>query len=172
MPIIQTPHLKPREVVRRSFMLDADGVVLGRLAALAAHLLRGKGKAAFSPHMDQGDSVVVVNAARIRLTGNKAIQKLDFRASGYRGGQVFTQYGKLLQEKPERAVELAVYGMLPKNRHRDRYMRRLKVFRDEAGRKQYPGAKAVDLKNPKLASGGPYVVPAEPPKAETAAAGS
>src|SRR5262245_40386876 len=116
MLITETPHLKPREVVRQWFVLDGDGIVLGRLAALAVNLLRGKGKSTSSPHMDGGDGVVVVNASKVRLTGNKLVQKIDFRASRYPGGQVYTNYGKLMAEKPERAVELAVYGMLPKNR--------------------------------------------------------
>jgi large subunit ribosomal protein L13 len=154
---IQTPHLKPNSVERRSFLIDGNGIVLGRLAALAAALLRGKGKSSYSPHMDSGDTVVVINAAKVVLTGKKLIQKIDFRASGYRGGQVYTQYGKLMQENPERAVRLAVYGMLPKNRLRDRFIKRLKVSRAEEGKIQYPGAQPVDMKNPKLKSGGPYV---------------
>jgi large subunit ribosomal protein L13 len=153
----QTPHLRPKEVDRRWFLLDADGVVLGRLASLAAQLLRGKGKASYSPHMDGGDGVIVVNAEKIRITGKKATQKLDFRASGYPGGQVFTHYEKLLKEKPERAVRLAVYGMLPKNRQRDRFMRRLKVFRGAESAKQYAGAAPIDMKNSKVRSGGPFV---------------
>jgi large subunit ribosomal protein L13 len=156
MPLTQTRHISPKEVERHWYLLDADGVVLGRLASLAAQLLRGKGKASFSPHMDQGDGVVVINAQKVRLTGNKLTQKIDFRASRYAGGQVYTQYGKLLAEKPERAVELAVYGMLPKNRLRDRFMRRLKVMRGPDA-KAYIGAQLVDLSQPKLKSGGPYV---------------
>jgi large subunit ribosomal protein L13 len=144
--------------VRRWHLIDADGMVLGRLAVLAAGLIRGKGKATFSPSVDQGDAVVVVNAGKVVITGRKDVQKTDFRASGYRGGQKFTQYGKLLQEKPERAVELAVSGMLPKNRLRSRFMRRLKVFRDESGLKQYPGAAALDVKNARLRRGGPAAV--------------
>src|SRR3989344_2397970 len=125
MSLTQTPHLKPNQVEHRWYMVDADGVALGRLAALTVHLLRGKGKATYSPHMDQGDCVVVLNARKILLTGKKATQKIDFRASRFPGGQVYTHYGKLLEEKPERVIELAVYGMLPKNRPRDRFMRRL-----------------------------------------------
>jgi large subunit ribosomal protein L13 len=153
----QTSFLKTREVTRRWFLVDADGVVLGRLANVAAQLLRGKGKVTFSGHMDQGDGVVVINAAKVRLTGKKAVQKLDFRASGYKGGQTFTQYGKLLREKPERAVELAVSGMLPKNRLRDRFLRRLKVSRADEGAKAYPYAAPVDMTLPENRSGGPFV---------------
>ncbi|MBI4395680.1 MAG: 50S ribosomal protein L13 [Elusimicrobia bacterium] len=161
MSLIQTPHLKPNQVERRWFLLDADGVSLGRLASMAAQLLRGKGKPSYSPHMDLGDAVVVINAQKLQLTGNKAIQKIDFRASGYPGGQVYTNYGKLLQEKPARVVELAVYGMLPKNRLRDHFMRRLKVFRADEGLKRYGGAIPVDMKNRKTRMGGPFVLPYE-----------
>ncbi|MGQ0645686.1 MAG: 50S ribosomal protein L13 [Elusimicrobiota bacterium] len=133
-------------------------MVLGRLASLAAQLLRGKGKSTYSPHMDQGDGVVVINASKIRLTGNKLTQKIDFRSSRYPGGQTYLHYGKLLEEKPERVIELAVYGMLPKNRRRDRFMRRLKVFRGADGAAVYGGAQSVDFRDPKLKSGGPYVV--------------
>src|SRR5690242_8589964 len=137
MTLTQTPHLKTTEIQRSWFLLNADGIVLGRLATLAAQLLRGKGKSTYSPHMDGGDGVVVINADKIRLTGNKLIQKIDFRASRYPGGQTYTNYGKLIQEKPERVIELAVSGMLPKNRLRSRFMRRLKVFRGEAGAVTY-----------------------------------
>jgi large subunit ribosomal protein L13 len=170
MTVTQTPHLKPHEVIRRWHLVDADGVVLGRLAGLAAQLLRGKGKPTFSSHLDQGDGVVVINAHKVRLTGNKATQKLDFRASGYPGGQVYIHYGKLLQDKPERAVELAVYGMLPKNRLRDRFMRRLKVFRNDEGLKKYGGALPVDMKNPKIRSGGPFVLKSSAVQKKDAAA--
>jgi large subunit ribosomal protein L13 len=142
---------------RRFFLLDADGMVLGRVANIACQLLRGKGKTSFSPHIDIGDGVVVINAANIVLTGKKAVQKTDFRASGYPGGQTLIKYGQLMAQKPERAVELAVYGMLPKNRLRDHFMRRLKVFRAAEGAEKYSGATPIDVKNPKVRSGGPFV---------------
>ncbi|MBL8023586.1 MAG: 50S ribosomal protein L13 [Elusimicrobia bacterium] len=156
----QTKFPKSSTVVRRWYLVDADGVSLGRLAALSAGLLRGKGKTTFSSHVDQGDGVVVVNAAKVVLTGNKKTQKMDFRASGYRGGQTLTPYERLLEHKPERAVELAVSGMLPKNRLRSRFMRRLKVFRAGEGAVQYPMAVAVDTKDPKIKSGGPFAIAA------------
>jgi len=156
-----TQHPKSVPAVRRWHLVDADGVALGRLASLAAELLRGKGKADFTNHVDRGDGVVVVNASKVVLTGNKKTQKMDFRASGYRGGQTLTPYGRLLEQKPERAVELAVSGMLPKNRLRSRFMRRLKVFRNADGAVKYPTALAVDTKNPKIKSGGPFVAAAK-----------
>jgi large subunit ribosomal protein L13 len=155
-----TKFPKSSEVVRRWHLVDADGVSLGRLAALSAGLLRGKGKTTFSSHVDQWVGGVVVNASKVVLTGDKKVQKMDFRASGFRGGQTLTPYGRLLEQKPERAVELAVSGMLPKNRLRSRFMRRLKVFRAGDGAVHYPTAVAVDTKNPKIKSGGPYVLAA------------
>jgi large subunit ribosomal protein L13 len=155
-----TRYPKSSTVVRRWYLVDADGVSLGRLATLSANLLRGKGKTLFSSHVDQGDGVVVINAGKVALTGNKKVQKMDFRASGYRGGQTLTPYKRLLEDKPERAVRLAVSGMLPKNRLRSRFIRRLKVFRAGEGATQYPTAVAVDTKNPKIKSGGPFVLAA------------
>ena len=155
-----TKFPKSTSVVRRWYLVDADGVSLGRLAALSAGLLRGKGKTTFSSHVDQGDGVVVVNASKLVLTGNKKVQKMDFRASGFRGGQTLTPYGLMMEKHPERVVELAVSGMLPKNRLRSRFMRRLKVFRAGDGAVQYPMAAAVDTKNPKIKSGGPFVLAA------------
>jgi len=152
-----TSHINPREVSRRWYLLNADGIVLGRLASLASQLLRGKGKATYSRHMDQGDGVVVINAQKIRLTGRKLDQKLDFRHSGHSGGARFTPYGRLIREKPERVVELAVSGMLPKNRLRKRFMRRLKVFRTDEGQKKYGGAIPVNLEARRMNQGGPFV---------------
>jgi large subunit ribosomal protein L13 len=162
MSLTQITKVHVADVPRRWFQVDADGMVLGRVANIACQLLRGKGKVSFTPHLDQGDGVVVLNAAKVVLTGKKDTQKLDFRASGYPGGQTYTKYGRLMAEHPERAVELAVSGMLPKNRLRDRFLRRLKVFRDDAGARQYPYALPVDVKNKKIHSGGPYVAKAAP----------
>ena len=157
MSLTELTNVHVKDVTKRWFLIDADGLVLGRVANLACQIIRGKGKASFAPHVDQGDGAVVINASKIVLTGKKSVQKIDFRASGYPGGQTHTHYGRLMAEKPERAVELAVYGMIPKNRLRDRFMRRLKVFRDDSGAKQYPYAAPIDVKNPKIHSGGPFV---------------
>ncbi len=157
MSLTQTPQIKRNDIVRQWYLINADGISLGRLASLASGLLMGKGKTTYSPHMDQGDGVVVIYAGKARLTGNKLLQKIDFRASGHVGGATYTPYVKLMQDKPERAVELAVKGMLPKNKLRARFMKRLKVFRDDKGQKVYPGAVLVDYKNPKIRSGGPFV---------------
>src|SRR3972149_2940826 len=117
------------DIKRRWHVVDADGKVLGRLAVRVATLLRGKHKPTFSPHMDVGDFVVVVNAAGIRLTGRKLQQKRLVRPSGYPGGLKEVPYDVLLQKHPERAITEAVRGMLPKTRLGRRLIKKLKVYR-------------------------------------------
>ncbi len=109
-------------------MIDASDVVLGRLAVTAATLLRGKHKPVFAPHVDTGDFVVVVNASKIALTGNKAGGKLAYRHSGYPGGLKAVPYGELLAKDPRKAVERAVSGMLPKNKLSRQQLKKLKVY--------------------------------------------
>ncbi|HWP35326.1 MAG TPA: 50S ribosomal protein L13 [Thermodesulfobacteriota bacterium] len=113
---------------RRWYLVDADRQVLGRLASRVAALLKGKHKPTFAPHVDGGDFVVVVNAARIRLTGRKLEDKVYYRHSGYPGGLKVRTAGDLLATRPERLVELAVRGMLPKNKLGRRMLARLKVY--------------------------------------------
>ncbi|MDQ7859603.1 MAG: 50S ribosomal protein L13 [Armatimonadota bacterium] len=120
------------EVKRRWLLVDADGKVLGRLAARVATLLRGKHKPVFTPHMDTGDFVVVVNAAGVRLTGRKLQQKQMVRHSGYPGGLKTTPYEVLLRTHPERVVTEAVRGMLPKTRQGRALLKKLKVYRGAA----------------------------------------
>ena len=119
---------KPGDVERQWYVIDASDVVLGRLASQVAVLLRGKHKPVFAPHVDTGDFVVVVNAEKVALTGAKADQKLDYRHSGYPGGLTAVRYEDLLQSKPEKAVELAVKGMLPHNRLGRKQITKLKVY--------------------------------------------
>lgn len=109
-------------------MIDADDVVLGRLATTTANLLRGKHKPTFAPHVDGGDFVVIVNASKIALTGAKGTDKMAYRHSGRPGGLKSTPYGELLAKDPRKAVELAVWGMLPKNRLSRKLIRKLKVY--------------------------------------------
>lgn len=115
-------------VDRKWYVVDAEGKTLGRLAAEVAKVLRGKHKPTFTPHVDTGDHVIVVNAAKVQLTGKKLTQKTYFRHSGYVGGTTFIQAGKMLADKPERVVELAVKGMLPKNTLGRQMYRKLKVY--------------------------------------------
>ena len=119
---------KPGEITREWHVIDADDIVLGRLAVTAATLLRGKHKATFAPHVDGGDFVVVVNASKIALTGNKRADKFAHTHSGRPGGLRSVSYGELLDRDPRRAVELAVWGMLPKNRLSRQLIKKLKVY--------------------------------------------
>ncbi len=119
---------KPGEVTRNWHVIDASDVVLGRLAVTAATLLRGKHKPTFAPHVDQGDFVVVVNASKIALTGNKRVTKMAYRHSGQPGGLKAVPYGELLAKDPRKAVELAVWGMLPKNKLSRQLISKLKVY--------------------------------------------
>ncbi len=126
----KTPHIERSMINRKWHLIDANGQILGRLSTQVARLLMGKGKTTYSPHIDGGDFVVVTNAAGIRITGDsKPVQKIDFRHSGYPGGDTMTPYAIFLKEKPERAIELAVSGMLSKTRLRKRQMVRLKVYK-------------------------------------------
>lgn len=117
-------------VERHWHLVDAKDQILGRMASAISKRLAGKDKRVFAPHVDCGDFVVVVNAEAVRITGNnKPVQKIDFRHSGYPGGQTITPYGEFLKKRPERAISLAVSGMLSKTRLRSRQMARLKVYR-------------------------------------------
>ncbi|MFC5997245.1 50S ribosomal protein L13 [Quadrisphaera sp. GCM10027208] len=119
---------KPGDVERQWHVIDATDVVLGRLASHTAQLLRGKHKPVFAPHVDTGDFVIIVNAGKVALSGAKREQKKAYRHSGYPGGLRAMAYGDLLERFPERAVEKAVRGMLPKNSLGRQMMRKLKVY--------------------------------------------
>ena len=119
---------KPGEVTRNWHVIDAEDIILGRLAVSAAGLLRGKHKPTYAPHIDTGDFVVVVNASKIALTGHKRTDKVAYRHSGRPGGLKAVPYGRLLESDPRKAVELAVWGMLPKNKLSRQQMKKLKVY--------------------------------------------
>ncbi|GAA4523340.1 50S ribosomal protein L13 [Brachybacterium paraconglomeratum] len=119
---------KPGDVERSWHVIDATDVVLGRLASQVAQLLRGKHKPVFAPHVDAGDFVIIINADKVALTGNKREAKLAYRHSGYPGGLRSTPYSELLEKNPERAVEKAIRGMLPKNKLADQQIKKLKVY--------------------------------------------
>ncbi|RBQ22108.1 50S ribosomal protein L13 [Spongiactinospora rosea] len=125
---MRTYSTKPAEVQRQWFVIDATDVVLGRLASQVATLLRGKHKPIFAPHVDTGDFVIVVNADKIALTGDKLLQKKAYRHSGYPGGLRSVSYGELMEKRPDRAVEKAVKGMLPKNALGRKMAKKLKVY--------------------------------------------
>jgi large subunit ribosomal protein L13 len=111
---LNTYMANAQTVERKWYIVDADGQVLGRLASQVANILRGKHKPIYTPHVDTGDNVIIVNAGKIRLTGRKLDQKIYYHHSGYVGGLKETMYRKLMDEKPEFAVRHAVVGMLPK----------------------------------------------------------
>lgn len=119
---------KAGEAQREWLVIDATDVVLGRLATHAAALLRGKHKATFAPHMDMGDFVIIVNAEKVALTGQKLQQKMAYRHSGYPGGLKSVSYAELLEKNPVRAVEKAIRGMLPKNSLGRQQLAKLKVY--------------------------------------------
>ena len=121
-----TPKLN--EIERRWWLVDAEGKPLGRLATEVARILRGKHKPMYTPHLDTGDNVVVINASKVILTGNKADQKTYFRHSGYMGGERHIPYRRMLATHPERVIELAVKGMLPKNALGRVLRKKLKVY--------------------------------------------
>jgi large subunit ribosomal protein L13 len=126
---MKTYTLKPRDVSHQWHVVDADGVVLGRLASRVAQLIRGKHKPTFTPHMDGGDYVVVINADKVRLTGRKMQQKRYFRHSGYMGHGRLTPVTTVLGRHPERVIEKAVFGMLPKSTlGRQALRRKLRVY--------------------------------------------
>ena len=119
---------KPGDVAATWHVIDATDVVLGRLASQVAILLRGKHKATFAPHVDGGDFVIVINAEKVALTGNKRTSKLAYRHSGYPGGLRATPIGELLDKRPERVIETAVRGMLPKTTLGRGQLSKLKVY--------------------------------------------
>ncbi|MFI7618584.1 50S ribosomal protein L13 [Nonomuraea terrae] len=125
---MRTYSPKPADVQRQWYVIDATDVVLGRLASHVATLLRGKHKPIFANHVDTGDFVIVINADKIALTGNKLEQKKAYRHSGYPGGLRSVSYGELMEKRPDKAVEKAVKGMLPKNSLGRKMAKKLKVY--------------------------------------------
>ena len=119
---------KPTDIQRAWHVVDADGLVLGRLSTEVARVLRGKHKPIFAPHVDTGDHVVIVNAAKVVLTSDKADKKFEYRHSGYPGGLRRKSYTDLLAQKPEEAVRKAIRGMLPKGPLGRQMLRKLKVY--------------------------------------------
>ena len=111
---MRTYTATPKDIQHDWYVVDADGMVLGRLAAEVAKIIRGKHKPMFTPHMDTGDNVIVINASKVKVTGRKAEQKRYFRHTGYMGHERFTSFATMLEKHPERVIEKAVYGMLPK----------------------------------------------------------
>jgi large subunit ribosomal protein L13 len=118
----------PSTIDRKWYVVDAADKTLGRLAAEVAKVLRGKNKPTFTPHMDTGDHVIVINADKVKLTGKKLVQKIYFRHSGYLGGATYTKAGELLKKNPVKMVEMAVRGMVPRNRLGSQIFTKLHVY--------------------------------------------
>lgn len=119
---------KASEIQRRWYVVDAEGVVLGRMATEVARILRGKHKPIFAPHMDTGDHVIIVNASKVVLTAGKAEKKIVYRHSGYPGGIKEQTFAEMLVKKPEDAVRKSIKGMLPKNRLGRQMSKKLKIY--------------------------------------------
>jgi len=142
----KTYMAKPGEIESKWYVVDAQGKTLGRLAAQVAHVLRGKHKPAYTPHVDSGDYVIVVNADKVRLTGRKEEQKVYYRHSLYPGGLSSRTAAEMRATRPEKMVEIAVWGMLPHNRLGRRQIRKLKVYAgaDHPHQAQKPEPLAVE----------------------------
>ena len=125
---MRTYSPKPGDITREWHVIDAEDIVLGRLAVQAANLLRGKHKAIFAPHVDTGDFVIVVNAEKVALSGDKATSKLSYRHSGFPGGLTATPVGQQLEKDARKVIEKAVWGMLPKNKLGRQMIKKLKVY--------------------------------------------
>lgn len=125
---MKTYMATPSTIERKWYVVDAADKTLGRLAAEVAKVLRGKHKPTFTPHMDTGDHVIIINADKVRLTGKKLVQKVYFRHSGYLGGDRYTKAGDMLAKNPVRMVELAVRGMVPHNRLGSQIIKKLHVY--------------------------------------------
>ncbi|MFQ3595726.1 MAG: 50S ribosomal protein L13 [Sphingomonadaceae bacterium] len=132
MPMLtrSTASAKPADVTKKWILIDADGLVVGRLASLVANRLRGKHKPTFTPHVDCGDNVIIINAEKVRFTGRKASQKVYYRHTGYPGGIKEVRADKLLEGRfPERVIEKAVERMIPRGPLGRQQMRNLRVFK-------------------------------------------
>jgi large subunit ribosomal protein L13 len=128
----RTFHASVEDVDKKWYVVDAEGLVLGRLAANVARILRGKHKPIFSPHMDNGDFVIIINADKVRLTGKREEQKSYFTYSGYPGGGKTRMFKDLIKSNPQYVIEHAVRGMLPHNRLGRRIIKKLKVYSEAA----------------------------------------
>lgn len=136
---------KANEIERAWWVVDAEGKPLGRLASQVARVLRGKHKPSYTPHLDVGDHVVVLNASKVRLTGKKADEKTYFRHSGYMGGERHIPFRRMIQRHPERVIELAVKGMLPKNSLGRSMRKKLRVYAGDAHPHQSQQPRPLEL---------------------------
>ncbi len=138
---------KENEIQKKWYLIDAEGKVLGRVAAEAARLLRGKHKPYFTPFMDCGDNVIIINAEKAMLTGNKTEEKKYYRHSGYKGGLKEITYKQMVVKFPTRAMELAIVGMLPHNRLGRKIAKHLKVYADDKHNHQAQNPEIWEIKD-------------------------
>jgi large subunit ribosomal protein L13 len=149
---VRTFSPKKEEIERAWWVIDAEDLVLGRLSTEAARLLRGKHKPTFAPHLDMGDHVVIINAAKVVMTSNKADRTFSYRHSGYPGGLTKTSARQMLDEKPEELIRKAIKGMLPKNRLGSQMYTKLKVYAGPTHSHQAQQPKPLELASAKRAS--------------------
>jgi len=142
---MSTYTARPSDIEHQWFIVDAEGMVLGRLATEIARIIRGKHKPTFTPHMDTGDFVIVINASKVKVTGRKAEQKTYFSHSGYMGHDKQTPFATMLAKHPERIIEEAVKGMLPKNSLGRKTFKKLKVYAGPAHEHQAQNPVAISL---------------------------
>jgi large subunit ribosomal protein L13 len=142
---VKTYSARPKDIKREWFLVNAEGKTLGRLASEIAKILRGKHKPIYTPHLDCGDYVIVINADKIRVTGRKLDQKIYYRHSGYPGGLKSISLRDQLQKHPERVLEAAVRGMLPKNRLGRKMFKKLKVYAGDSHPHQAQQPKTLEL---------------------------
>ncbi len=129
---MKTYSIKKQEVVKKWYLMDADDQVLGRVASRVASILRGKHKATYTPHVDMGDNVIIINADKVKLTGTKPFKKVYYRHSGYPGGLRETSYLEMMQKDPTFALKNAIKGMLPHNRLGRRQLLHIKIYAGES----------------------------------------
>ena len=136
---------KPAEITRKWYLVDAEGKILGRLASRIAQILSGKDKPIYTPHLDVGDFVVVINAEKVKVTGGKEEKKVYYRHSGYPGGLKERTYEELLSDRPQGIIRKAVRGMLPKNKLGRQMFKKLKVYAGSKHPHQAQGPEKLDL---------------------------
>jgi len=137
---------KTEDINRKWYVVDAEGLVLGRMASEVANILRGKNKPIYTPNVDTGDFVIIINAAKVELTGKKLDQKIYYHHSGYAGGLKETKYRKLMAEKPELAVRHAIVGMLPKGPLGRQMAKKLKIYAGDQYEQAAQKPEVLDLK--------------------------
>lgn len=143
---MKTHSVTPDQITRQWYLVDAEGQTLGRMASRIAQILRGKHKPIYTPHLDTGDPVVVINAEKVELTGRKADQKSYYRHTGYPGGLKETPFKRMIETHPERVVEKAVRGMMPKGKLGRSMVKKLKVYAGESHPHEAQGPVKIDLR--------------------------